>query len=113
MDWGGSGRPHDVSRELLTRDTFIPRPQGLREHPRQRHLNQLRNALREFYPGALEAFGTDLASADALAVVAVDRYLNPVGADRPARSMDLAARAGPHTQADGSATCRLLLPERL
>jgi hypothetical protein len=36
---------------------------------RQRHLNQLRNALREFYPGALEAFGTDLASADALAVL--------------------------------------------
>jgi hypothetical protein len=38
---------------------------------RQRHLNQLRNALREFYPGALEAFGTDLASADARAVLAL------------------------------------------
>ncbi len=38
---------------------------------RQRHLNQLRNALREFYPGALEAFDTDLASADALAVLGV------------------------------------------
>ena len=38
---------------------------------RQRHLNQLRNALREFYPAALEAFGTDLASADALAVLGV------------------------------------------
>ncbi|MGH2528531.1 MAG: IS110 family transposase [Actinomycetota bacterium] len=37
---------------------------------RQRHLNQLRNALREFYPAALEAFGTDLASVDALAVLA-------------------------------------------
>ncbi len=36
---------------------------------RQRHLNQLRNALREFYPAALEAFGTDLASVDALAVL--------------------------------------------
>ena len=36
---------------------------------RQRHLNQLRSALREFYPAALEAFGTDLASADALAVL--------------------------------------------
>jgi len=36
---------------------------------RQRHLNQLRNALREFYPAALEAFGTDLASSDALAVL--------------------------------------------
>jgi transposase len=38
---------------------------------RQRQLNQLRNALREFYPGALEAFGTDLASTDALAVLEV------------------------------------------
>jgi transposase len=38
---------------------------------RQRQLNQLRNALREFYPAALEAFGTDLASADALVVLGV------------------------------------------
>jgi hypothetical protein len=36
---------------------------------RQRHLNQLRNALREFYPAALQAFETDLASADALVVL--------------------------------------------
>ena len=36
---------------------------------RQRHLMKLRNALREFYPAALLAFGTDLASADALAVL--------------------------------------------
>jgi len=38
---------------------------------RQRQVNSLRSALREFYPGALEAFGTDLASGDALAVLAV------------------------------------------
>jgi transposase len=50
---------------------------------RQRQLNQLRNALREFYPAALEAFGTDLGSADALAVLeaaptpAVGRSLSP------------------------------------
>ena len=36
---------------------------------RQRHLNGLRSALREFYPGALAAFGTDLVTADALAVL--------------------------------------------
>jgi transposase len=36
---------------------------------RQRQLNQLRNALREFYPAALEAFGTDLSSSDAVAVL--------------------------------------------
>jgi len=38
---------------------------------RQRQVNAMRNALREFYPGALEAFGTDLDSGDALAVLAI------------------------------------------
>ena len=37
---------------------------------RQRQLNQLRSTLREFYPGALEAFD-DLASGDAMAVLAI------------------------------------------
>jgi transposase len=37
---------------------------------RQRQVNQLRSTLREFYPGALDAF-EDLASGDALAVLAV------------------------------------------
>jgi len=36
---------------------------------RQREVNRLRSALREFYPAALQAFGTDLASSDALAVL--------------------------------------------
>ncbi len=36
---------------------------------RQREVNRLRSALREFYPAALVAFGTDLASSDALAVL--------------------------------------------
>ncbi len=36
---------------------------------RQRHVNRLRNSLREFYPQALEAFGTELASGDAVAVL--------------------------------------------
>ena len=38
---------------------------------RQRHVNRLRSALREFYPQALEAFGTELASADAIAVLKI------------------------------------------
>jgi transposase len=38
---------------------------------RQDQVNALRSTLREFYPGALVAFGTDLASRDALAVLAV------------------------------------------
>ncbi|MBI3647901.1 MAG: transposase [Actinobacteria bacterium] len=36
---------------------------------RQRHVNRLRSALREFYPAALMAFGTELASPDAIAVL--------------------------------------------
>jgi len=50
---------------------------------RQRHANQLRNVLREFYPAALAAFGTDLASSDALAVLGV--------APTPARGRSLPA----------------------
>ncbi|MDP9243028.1 MAG: IS110 family transposase, partial [Actinomycetota bacterium] len=38
---------------------------------RQRHVNRLRSALREFYPAALEAFGTALSSPDAVAVLAI------------------------------------------
>lgn len=38
---------------------------------RQNHVNYLRNLLREFYPQALVAFGTDLASSDAVAVLTV------------------------------------------
>jgi transposase len=38
---------------------------------RQRQVNQLRSLLREFYPGALAAVGTDLGGRDALAVLAV------------------------------------------
>lgn len=37
---------------------------------RSRQANLLRSLLREFYPAALEAFGTDLSSGDALAVLA-------------------------------------------
>lgn len=36
---------------------------------RQRQTNQIRNALREYYPAALEAFGTDLAHRDAIAIL--------------------------------------------
>ncbi|MGH2735638.1 MAG: IS110 family transposase [Actinomycetota bacterium] len=38
---------------------------------RQRHVNRMRSHLREFYPQALEAFGTDLASSDAVAMLSI------------------------------------------
>jgi hypothetical protein len=36
---------------------------------RQRQVNALRSSLKDYYPGALTAFGTDLAHVDALAVL--------------------------------------------
>jgi hypothetical protein len=38
---------------------------------RQRQVNTLRSALKDYYPGALEAFGTDLSQMDAVAVLSV------------------------------------------
>jgi len=38
---------------------------------RQRQVNSLRSALKDYYPGALEAFGTDLSGPDAVAVLAI------------------------------------------
>ena len=38
---------------------------------RQRQVNALRSALREYYPAALEAFGTDLSHHDAVAVLTI------------------------------------------
>jgi transposase len=38
---------------------------------RQRQVNALRSGLRDYYPGALSVFGTDLDSPDALAVLAI------------------------------------------
>src|ERR1019366_2093215 len=38
---------------------------------RQRQVNSLRSALREYYPGALVAFGTDLSNHDAVAVLSI------------------------------------------
>ena len=38
---------------------------------RQRQLNALRSSLREYYPGALQAFGTELGHADALSILAI------------------------------------------
>jgi hypothetical protein len=38
---------------------------------RQRQINSLRSALREYYPGALAVFGTDLSHHDAVAVLSI------------------------------------------
>jgi hypothetical protein len=85
---GAKSDPGDakVLADLVRTDAHLHRPvagdsdqaQGIkvlaRAHQRviwdrQRQLNRLRSTLREFYPAALEAFGTDLAHPDALAVL--------------------------------------------
>jgi hypothetical protein len=38
---------------------------------RQRQVNALRSSLKDYYPGALEAFGTDLSHMDAVAILAI------------------------------------------
>ena len=58
---------------------------------RQRQVNQLRQALRAYYPGALAAFGTDLAHPEALEVLT------------KAPSPELGRRLRPHSSARRSA----------
>jgi hypothetical protein len=61
---------------------------------RQRQANGLRSALRDYFPAALDAFGTDLASSDALAILAIAP--TPQGARALSRAKIAAAlgRAG-------------------
>jgi hypothetical protein len=57
--------------ELVDAIRVLARAQQSAIWSRQRQVNSLRSALREYYPAAQEAFGNDLDSADALAVLAI------------------------------------------
>lgn len=61
---------------------------------RQRQVNTLRSNLREFYPAALTAFGTDLAGRDALAVLAAAPGPQAGAKLTPARVASLLRKAG-------------------
>jgi len=61
-------RPIEPDSELLEAIKVLARSHQSLIWTRQRQLNQLRNALREFYPGALVAFD-ELGHSDALAVL--------------------------------------------
>lgn len=63
-------RPVAADSELAEAVKVLARTHQNLIWTRQRQVNQIRNALREFYPAALEAFGTDLAHGDALGVLA-------------------------------------------
>lgn len=60
---GDSDLAEDVKLLARTHQSFV--------WERQRHVNRLRSAFREFYPAALHAFGTDLASTDAVAILQI------------------------------------------
>ena len=64
-------RPVAGDSELAEQIKLIARTHQSFIWERQRHVNRLRSALREFYPQALEAFGTELASSDAIAVLKI------------------------------------------
>ena len=64
-------RPVAGDTELAEAIRLLARAHQSFTWERQRHVNRLRNALREFYPHALEAFGAELADRDAVAVLSI------------------------------------------
>jgi len=62
-------RPVAGDSELAQATKVLARAHQRAIWDRQRQLNRLRSILREFFPAALEAFGTDLAHPDALGVL--------------------------------------------
>jgi transposase len=75
-------RPVAGDSELAEAVKILARAHQSAIWSRQRQLNSLRSALREFSPAALEAFGTDLATPDAVAVLSIAR-LPSLAADCP------------------------------
>jgi transposase len=62
-------RPVAGDSDLAEAVKVLARAQQRLTWSRQRQVNSLRSTLREFYPAALDAFGTELAARDALAVL--------------------------------------------
>ena len=67
---------------------------------RQRQASALRSALREYYPAALEAFGTDLADRDAIGVLTLAPGPDAGRALSRAKIAAALRRAGRHRSAD-------------
>lgn len=67
----GHHRPVAGDSEVAEHVKVLARTHQSMIWSRQRQTNMLRSMLREFYPGALAAFGEELAGRDALAVLAI------------------------------------------
>ncbi len=63
-------RPAAPDSELVQAIRVLARTHQSLIWTRQRQVNQMRSGLRQYYPAALEAFGTDLVHPDALEVLA-------------------------------------------
>jgi transposase len=87
-------RPVAADSELAEALTVLTRAHKDLIWQRQGQVNQLRSALREYYPGALEAFGTELAHPDALAVLALAPTPEHGQRLSPARIASALRRAG-------------------
>jgi hypothetical protein len=71
---------------------------------RQRQVNALRSSLKDYFPGALEAFGTDLASVDATAVLGVAPTPSLARTLSKAKIVSALRRAGRQRRLDERAT---------
>jgi transposase len=96
-------RPVAGDSDLAEAVKVLARAQQRLIWSRQRQINSLRSTLREFYPAALNAFGTELAARDALAVLG--QAPTPVQGRRLSRSAIAAAlrRAGRQRGVDARA----------
>jgi transposase len=96
-------RPVAGDSDLAEAVKVLARAQQRLIWSRQRQVNSLRASLREFYPAALDAFGSDLAARDALAVLG--RAPTPAAGRALSRSAIAAAlrRAGRQRGADARA----------
>jgi transposase len=93
-------RPVAGDSDLAEAVKVLARAQQRLIWSRQRQVNSLRSTLREFYPAALDAFGSELAARDALAVL--ERAPTPTRGRALSRSAIAAAlrRAGRQRGAD-------------
>ena len=71
---------------------------------RQRQVNALRSSMKDYFPGALEAFGTDLASVDATAVLGIAPTPSLARTLSKAKIVSALRRAGRQRNLDERAT---------
>src|SRR5512132_3492730 len=95
-----AGAPATVKYKIAEHVKIATRAHQTMIWSRVRQVNTLRSLLREYYPAAVAAFGTDLAGRDALAV------LTAAPKPRPGPAAD------PESDRNPAAACRPAAPPR-